>query len=263
VIHEFSHGIYARLYSLKIKSSGFAFLGPILAAFVEPDEKALSKKNKKQQLSILSAGPFANIAFAVLILLFFNLIFLPLQTNLFVPDGLTLVNIEKDSPADLAQLKPGFIIKEVDNQKITDSKQLVNLIRGSNGKELKVGTDNGEFIVKPSLKEDKYYMGVSVTNNVKVRGSVPQFVLPVTKWFNMLFFWIWVVSLGIGLFNLLPVGPIVDGGRMFYVAISIFLNDKKAMKLFKTITIFCLILIVINLLPYLLKFFNWLIGLFS
>ncbi|MEK6907612.1 MAG: hypothetical protein AABW45_03735, partial [Nanoarchaeota archaeon] len=30
IIHEFSHGLYARLYNLKIKSSGFAFLGPIL-----------------------------------------------------------------------------------------------------------------------------------------------------------------------------------------------------------------------------------------
>ncbi|MEK6841411.1 MAG: site-2 protease family protein, partial [Nanoarchaeota archaeon] len=249
-IHEFSHGIYARLYNLNIKSSGFAFLGPILAAFVEPDEKALSKKNKKQQLSILSAGPFSNIMFAIIILLFFNFIFLPLQNNLFVSDGITLVNVEENSPADLAQLKPSLIIKEIDNQKITDSKQLVDLIRNSNGKDLKIITDKGEFIVKPIKKEDKYYIGISVTNNVKTRESVPGFVLPLTKWFNMLFFWIWIISLGIGLFNLLPIGPIIDGGRMFYIAMLSLFNNKKAMKLFKAMTIFCLILIIINLLPY-------------
>ncbi|MEM4245563.1 MAG: hypothetical protein QXR60_05175, partial [Candidatus Nanoarchaeia archaeon] len=38
-VHEFFHGVYARLYKIKIKSSGFALLGPILAAFVEPEEE--------------------------------------------------------------------------------------------------------------------------------------------------------------------------------------------------------------------------------
>ena len=37
--HEFAHGIFARLNNLRVKSSGFALFGPILAAFVEPDEK--------------------------------------------------------------------------------------------------------------------------------------------------------------------------------------------------------------------------------
>src|SRR3989344_9601651 len=30
VVHEFSHGIFAKFHGLKIKSTGFAFLGPIL-----------------------------------------------------------------------------------------------------------------------------------------------------------------------------------------------------------------------------------------
>ena len=38
VIHEFSHGVFAKLHKVKVKSSGFPFLGPILAALVEPDE---------------------------------------------------------------------------------------------------------------------------------------------------------------------------------------------------------------------------------
>src|SRR3989338_7206917 len=52
IVHEFSHGIYARLRNIKIKSSGFAFLGPILAAFVEPDEKQLQKRKVKDQLFV-------------------------------------------------------------------------------------------------------------------------------------------------------------------------------------------------------------------
>ncbi|MEK6907553.1 MAG: M50 family metallopeptidase, partial [Nanoarchaeota archaeon] len=249
------------LYNLKIKSSGFAFLGPILAAFVEPDEKEMIKKPKKQQLSILAAGPFSNILLAFLILLFFNFIFLPLQSNFFTVDGVKLVNIEKNSPAELANLKPELIIKQANDELITDQKQLVNIIQGSNGENVNLITDQGEFSIKPEKRDDKYYIGVSVSNNVAVKENTPEFILPLAAWFNMLFFWLWIISLGIGLFNLLPLGPI-DGGRMFYIAMLSFFDNKKAMNIFKAMTVFCLVLIVINLLPYLLKLFNFIINLF-
>ncbi|MBU0958027.1 MAG: site-2 protease family protein [Nanoarchaeota archaeon] len=66
IVHEFAHGIYAKYYGVKIKSTGFGFLGPLLAAFVEPDEKALMKKSNKQQLSVLGAGVFANVITAII-----------------------------------------------------------------------------------------------------------------------------------------------------------------------------------------------------
>lgn len=262
VIHEFSHGVYARLYNLKVKSSGFAFLGPILAAFVEPDEKALVKKSRREQLAILSAGPFSNIVLAIVILLIFNFIFLPLQSNWFVNDGVSIVDIEKNSPAGLAQLKNGLIIKEINNEKINDQKELPGLIQKSNGENIKILTDKGEFNVKPDKKNEKYHVGISVTNLIKTKENIPEFVLPLTKWINMLLFWLWVVSLGIGLFNLLPLGPI-DGGRMFHTAASGLFNEKTASNVFKYITIFCLALIFINLVPYLIKFFSWIISYFS
>src|SRR3990167_623430 len=74
LVHEFSHGIFARLNNIKIKSSGFAFLGPIPAAFVEPDEKKLKKIPKKEQLAILSAGAFSNILLAVIIFLIISFV---------------------------------------------------------------------------------------------------------------------------------------------------------------------------------------------
>src|SRR3989344_3752472 len=43
IVHEFAHGVLARAHGIGVKSSGFAFLGPIPAAFVEPDEDSLSK----------------------------------------------------------------------------------------------------------------------------------------------------------------------------------------------------------------------------
>lgn len=69
IFHEFSHGIFARRYGVKIKSTGFGFLGPLLAAFVEPDEKQMQKKPKFQQIAILSAGTFANVVLTVVFFL--------------------------------------------------------------------------------------------------------------------------------------------------------------------------------------------------
>jgi len=73
IVHEFSHGIFARLYNIKVKSTGFAFFGPFIGAFVEPDEKQMSKAKKKQQLAILAAGTFSN---AVLCIIFFLMLWL-------------------------------------------------------------------------------------------------------------------------------------------------------------------------------------------
>jgi len=74
-VHEFSHGFLSKFHGIKIKSTGFGFLGPVLAAFVEPDEKKLSKKKKISQISVLSAGSFANLITFIIFLLIFILFF--------------------------------------------------------------------------------------------------------------------------------------------------------------------------------------------
>lgn len=73
--HEFSHGIFAKLNKIRIKSTGFGFLGPFLAAFVEQNDKDMTKKSKFAQLSVLAAGTFANVLTAILFLLVFWLFF--------------------------------------------------------------------------------------------------------------------------------------------------------------------------------------------
>ena len=81
-IHEFSHGVYARYRNIKVKSSGFAFLGPLLAAFVEPDEKQLAKKSIKDQLLVYSAGPFSNILTGIVFLLILVLVSAPMTSGM-------------------------------------------------------------------------------------------------------------------------------------------------------------------------------------
>ena len=81
IVHEGAHGVFARYYNIRIKSTGFGFLGPILAFFVEQDDKQMQKAKIFPQLSILSAGVFANILVAIVFLvglvLFFNFSYTP------------------------------------------------------------------------------------------------------------------------------------------------------------------------------------------
>jgi len=263
VVHEFAHGVYSRLYKVNVKSSGFAFLGPILAAFVEPDEKKVAKLGTEKQLAILSAGPFINITLGVLVVLFFSFIFLPLQSNLFILNGVTLVQVEEGSPAESSGLYSGLIIYEINNIKVTSQKQLIQTIKDSKENDiLKLSTDNGIFYVKPEIVDNIPKVGISIKENVILRNGIPRFLLPLLTWFNLLFFWLWIVNLGVGLFNLLPLGPI-DGGRMLLSALTGITTKKKSFKIFKFVSALSLFLILINLLPWIIKLFKWLFGLFS
>ncbi len=82
--HEFSHGIFARRYGVKIKSTGFAFLKyfpAFFGAFVEQDEKQMDKSKKFEQLSVLSAGVFANIIMCILFIILMALFFILAYSN--------------------------------------------------------------------------------------------------------------------------------------------------------------------------------------
>jgi len=83
VSHEFFHGIFARARNIKIKSTGFAFLGPFTGAFVEPDERQVKKLKIKPQLAFVSAGTFANLLVAIL----FFIIMWGFFVSAFTPSG--------------------------------------------------------------------------------------------------------------------------------------------------------------------------------
>ncbi len=83
--HEFAHGIFAKINRVRVKSTGFGFLGPFLAAFVEPDEEQMAKIKKSDQLAILGAGSFANILMTILFLCILWIFFLAS----FSPAGFT------------------------------------------------------------------------------------------------------------------------------------------------------------------------------
>jgi len=118
VSHEFAHGIFARLNNIRVKSTGFGFLGPFLAAFVEPDEKQMGKASKFAQLSILAAGTFANVVmtilFGLIMWLFFVYSFSAAGVN-FNAYGTAAINV-----GDIDSVN-GILFSDFDNLVLNDS----------------------------------------------------------------------------------------------------------------------------------------------
>jgi len=262
VVHEFSHGIIARLYNIKIKSSGFAFLGPILAAFVEPDEKQMSQKSKKAQLAIFSAGPFSNIVFGLLAFLFFAFLINPFAGSLVESFGVQLLSVEEDTPAAVAGIVSGELIEEIDGILISNVDEFKdNLANLKPGDTVMIKTNVTTYTVVATENpgdSEKGFLGIFVgpvkqefKEEVKLKYGnwFPGFIF----WIRLLVYWIFIANLGVGLFNLLPLGPL-DGGKMFYLAsLGIFKRKKVAKKAWFLVGLLSTLLIVINLLPWLGK----------
>ena len=121
--HEFSHGIFARRFGIRIKSTGFAFfkyLPAFFGAFVEQDDKQMNQSKKFAQMSVLSAGVFANVIVAIgfyfLLFLFFTATFIPsgIQFNIY---SQSLVNVED--------------ISSINGLSVTSYEELLNLTNDS------------------------------------------------------------------------------------------------------------------------------------
>jgi len=144
VVHEFAHGIFARFYGIKLKATGFGFLGPLLAAFVELDEKQMAKKKIKAQLAVLSAGSFANLIFAVIFFLIMQLFFSAtfISAGVMMPDlniagviipSYSLVQINTSGVADFNLTKASEAMKE------------------NNLTEIKITAENKSYFLTPEL----------------------------------------------------------------------------------------------------------------
>ena len=157
VFHEFAHGIYAKLYGVKVKTTGFGFLGPFLAAFVEPDEKQMVKKSKLKQITILSAGTFTNLILAILFFLllslFFVLTYAPAGAifNTYTPGVVNISDIQKIDGIVVTDSSNATLLEIINKNNLTD-----DLILGDNDSQtslIKVVANRNYFITVNNLKE--------------------------------------------------------------------------------------------------------------
>ena len=259
LVHEYAHGVLARAHDIKVKSSGFAFLGAIVpiipAAFVEPEEKILQKRPVRQQLSVFAAGPLANIVLGFLCLgiLIFGLA--PLSAKIVEADGVEITGfVEGDFPAKNSGIEIGEIIKEIDSTKTTYVENLSKQLSKVNpGGTVKIVTDKNTYnikTVKNPENESKSYLGAYLKQSTNIKPRIFEkygtFMPNTFFWFVELVTFLFILNLGIGLFNLLPIGPL-DGGRMLHVTLLKYFKKEKAMLIFSNVSLFLLLVVLLNI----------------
>jgi membrane-associated protease RseP (regulator of RpoE activity) len=264
LIHEVSHGIIANAYKIKIKNTGVGMMAMFPLAFVEPDEKVIQKRPAKQQLSIFAAGPFSNIILAVVALLIGSFVVLPIAMSNVNVSGVEIANFEKGFPAETSGLQSGDIITFVNGVPVTEVSNFTSeMDKLSVGDSVEIVTANGTYTIPSKanpVNATKPYIGVYVSQHIDLKPEVSAKYgnFAPWLWFYLLRFlqWLMVLSLGIGLANLLPLGP-VDGGRMLLTGLSkVFKKNNTAVSVWKYISYLCLFLLVLNLIyPYLRMLF--------
>jgi len=257
-IHEFSHGVIARLHKLKIKKTGLVLLGPFVGgAFVDVDEKALTKSKKRHQLQVLGAGPFSNLLTGGIFLLLFLFVLSPAVISILEPDGVRVSLVDNDTAPSVAGGLPNdIVITSINNNKITTIQDFMDFVNKSepNQSVTIIDEDGTTYPLVLGSHPDNStlaYFGIHPFQNTMFKPNIERAYGKITLELLLIFykfmFWLWVISIGIGTANLLPIGP-VDGGRMFYVAMQKFFNEKKAKMLWERLSAITLGLIILIIL---------------
>ncbi|MEM3154212.1 MAG: site-2 protease family protein [Candidatus Woesearchaeota archaeon] len=258
LFHEFAHGVVARVYNIPVRSSGFAFLCIVLpvipAAFVEPDEKVVQRRSYRQQLGVFAAGPIANMLFAAAMIGVFFLVS-PILSSAFEPQGVEVVKITPGGPAALAGIKEGDIITYIDNVQVSSVENMTAILKqAAPGDHLLFQTSASYAVTLGENPQNasKAFLGVQTrTHLVPKEVFVERYGawLPLLlKWVAGLIFWLFMLNVGIGLFNLLPIGPL-DGGRMFQlVCFKLFKNKSTAVRVWAFVSVFFVAIILANML---------------
>ena len=248
IVHEFSHGIQAIGEKIPIKSIGLLLFAILPGAFVEPDEDELKKAKKSSQLRVYAAGSVANISLAIIALLLVSLVSAGIP-NYFAEEGIEIDRIVGDSPSE-GILKEGMILEEIDNHKITNSTDYTAIVSSfTPGDNVTVKTDQGTYTItlgKNPTNESIGFFGIQANKHFVLindsLGPLPWILFELAE----LFEWVFMLNLGIGLFNLLPLKPL-DGGHMLEILLRYKLSDEKAKSIANALSVVMAIVVVFSL----------------
>ncbi len=233
VVHEFGHGIVAKAHGFKIKNTGFVLFAILPGAFVEPDEKKLVKAKQLQQQSVYAAGPWFNVLLSIIVFLLILLVVSPIHSNLYNSKGFTFENLDNNSPAMQANMPVNITYNMIDSTPVNSFPEMVEVLDDKEpGDQITFYTEANETyqITLAQHPEDNSspYIGILGISNVKGDQTIVQQILfTIVDIIASLLFWVYLLSMGIGAANLLPIGPL-DGGRMLYTALKTKFKEKTA-----------------------------------
>ena len=256
VVHEVAHGIVARIEKIKVKSLGILTAGIFpIGAFTEPDEKELMKMEPRKRMRVFSVGSMANFLFGIFFLLLF-LFSLSAAQPRFVQDPTSLVpsyipwSKEYVNYLEVAYVENGSIAQKAG---FTNGTKIYNIDLAFSDREPFATetfvTDGGNITMQ---RNGSGYFGFSYYASRNT--DYPLSVL-LEKYAIESLFWIFILNFLIGVINYLPFA-IFDGARIFEDLVDFYarrLGIRKrrvGRRAVKWLTIFILVLFVINAMPY-------------
>ena len=177
IIHEAGHGIVARVYNVKVDSTGLLLiLGFPIGAFVNIAQEELSRTPLKQKSAILTAGPLNNMVIAIvsLIALYFIASSLtPISTHNIPQNGVVVIGVGDHSIAGSIGLSKGAIVETVAGQKVHNTDDLLKLLKSNLGNTVLImwQDESGHQITRSvtlpqSVQANHGVLGVSITNGI-------------------------------------------------------------------------------------------------
>ncbi len=235
VVHELGHAVALRLAGIRIRRVGFFLVLIFPGAFVEPDQREFERAGLRRRIEVLSAGPAFNV--------------LTYLACLGAVSGLSLVpkvmgdgvivhgRLFKDVP-----LEPGERILSVDGHRVHSVQDLRRVVSGHRpGDRVIVRTDRGVKRVTLRGWHGRTVMGVYVIPDFG--GYWPsELALRLMAFLELL----GLLSLGVGVANLLPIKPL-DGGRILEEVLREVLDRKAASRIVTTVSLTALALLILNI----------------
>jgi membrane-associated protease RseP (regulator of RpoE activity) len=231
LVHEGFHGIMAAREKVRIKSLGVGLLLVLPLAFVEPDEKQLKKKGAWPQLRVFAAGSFANFTTALVVWLILGMFY----SGFFAPAGVAYTGLYEGFPAADANLTG--IITGINGIPISSTEDLKAVLKDIGPKKrIKIRTmvirdgevENRTFSLTTAEdpnNKGKGFLGIGGVGNFQ---SIKEAYTGYKEYINFsvnVFFWVFLINLGVGAFNLLPI-RFLDGGRMWEILLRRFVGKR-------------------------------------
>jgi membrane-associated protease RseP (regulator of RpoE activity) len=252
VVHEFGHGIIARVEGIRIKSIGLALFAVIPGAFVEPDDEDTEKASKKSRLRLYAAGSVFNLTLAAIALILLNLLSLFVVAPAFQADGMEISRVVPSSPAE-GILTTGMVIHSINGLSTNNASSYVKVLNNTHvGDELTFMTDKGVYKVKTSTNpndDTQSYIGIGTVENMELKSGYPSYFETLTDWILYplmdLFYWIFLLNFAIGTINLLPARPL-DGGLILSELLDYKLSTPTVNSITNFLSIFLWTILIVS-----------------
>lgn len=184
IIHEAGHGIVARVYGVKVESTGLVLiLGFPIGAFVNIEREELARTKLKEKSAILTAGPLNNMILAGLSL---GLLYIVVSSLVPLPQpedaqyGVEIMTVGDGSLASSIGMKRGDVIVDIQGNNVEHIEDLSRLLQLNLGNTVAIAwkDSSGQEVTKTvsipdSVQPNTGILGVTITNV----SPDPEFVL--------------------------------------------------------------------------------------